>query len=91
MDSRQIGITTFRSVQAAKISILLFLDVAFTDMKPHFSQEKKSHFERYQPIAKVVNEHDENKMIELNQCLKGKKDHVMPLYRSLLLAKTVSN
>ena len=60
-------------------------------MKPHFSQEKKSHFERYKPIAKVVNEHDEKKMIELNQCLKGEKDHVMPLYHSLLLAKTVSN
>ena len=34
----------------------------FTDVKPHFSQEKRSHYERYRFIPNVVIEHNENKI-----------------------------
>ena len=38
--------------------------------------KKKEHSEIF---SKVVSEHDENKINELNQCLTEKWDHVMPL------------
>ena len=40
---------------------LLFFDVAFTDMKSLFGQEKVSYHERYRRIPKFVIDHDENK------------------------------
>ena len=50
----------------------MFLDVASANNKPSFSQEKRSHNKRCRLIRKVVTEHDENKINELNQCLTEK-------------------
>ena len=44
----------------------MILDVAFIDMKPRFSQDEKSHYERCSLFPKVVIEHDENKIKEFN-------------------------
>ena len=43
---------------------LLFFDVAFTDMKSLFGQEKRSYHERYRRIPKFVIDHDENKLAQ---------------------------
>ena len=44
----------------------MILDVAFIHMKPRFSQDEKSHYERCSLFPKVVIEHDENKIKEFN-------------------------
>ena len=48
---------------------LLFLEVAFADMKSHFSQEKRSNYVRCRLIPKVVIGHNEKKTNQRNQCL----------------------
>lgn len=42
-------------------SVYLFLDVAYTDMKPHFSQ-KRDHIMNVVDSSDVVIEHDENEI-----------------------------
>ena len=64
---------------------LLFPDAAFTDVKLHFSQEKRSHYECYNLIPKVVAEHNDNMINKLSQYLTQKQDHVMPLCDSLII------
>ena len=54
-----------------------FLDVAFSDLRSLFSQEKRSHYELCRLISEVVMEYFENKINQLNQCLTEKWDHVM--------------
>ena len=46
---------------------LFFLDVAFTDIETHLSQEKRSHNERCWLIHGVVVEHDENKILRYQE------------------------
>ena len=55
------------------------------DMKSCFSQEKRSYYERFRLIPNVAIEHDENKMIYLNQCLTEKQDHVCLYQRTLMV------
>ena len=59
--------------------------VAFTDTKPHFSEEKRSYFEHYRTVAKVFTEHNENKINEFSQCLKEKWDHLLTLHDSSVI------
>lgn len=57
----------------------MFLDVAFSNRKPRFIQEKRSYYEHCRLVPQVVIEHDENKINELDQCLKEKWDHIILL------------
>ena len=63
----------------------MLLNVEYTDSKPYFSQEKRSHYEPYKHIPKVVIEHDQNKINKFNQYLAEKKDHIISLYYSLII------
>lgn len=44
----------------------MFLEAPFVDIKPRFNQGKRSHRDRYRIIYKLVIDHDENKINDLN-------------------------
>ena len=42
----------------------MFLEIAFSDIKPGFSQENRSHYENCRLMPKISTEHDANKINE---------------------------
>ena len=53
-------------------------------MKPYDSQEKRSHYELYRVISKVVMVPDKNNINKLNQYLTEKWGHFMHLHDSVM-------
>ena len=66
----------------------MILDVAFIDMKPRFSQDEKSHYERCSLFPKVVIEHDENKTrVQLMSDREIGSSYAFTLYLSFICSK----